>query len=153
MCDPCADSWRTQVIERRWPARNETTARPGKTDMSSRGSGHSAFGTKISRTGPMNNLGRTGHKSHQTAIQVTLRVIVCLLVAMLVATTVWLVITFSQSPFPAPELNTPSFCHVPAVRDGLRGSLKVVISSATQKLDVHGTLPIPYLHVAHCSSR
>jgi hypothetical protein len=108
MCDPCSDSWRAQVIERRWSARNETSARPGKTDM--------------------------GHQTHRTAIQITLRIISCLLAAVLVATAVWLVIMFSQSSFSAPELNTPSFCHVPAVRDGLGGSLRVFVSSVAQKL-------------------
>jgi hypothetical protein len=36
-----------------------------------------------------------------------------LLVAVLVAITVWVVIAFTQSPFSGPGLNTPSFCYVP----------------------------------------
>jgi hypothetical protein len=79
---------------------------------------------------------RTDRQAHGNVVRGVLFVIAGLLAAVLVATAVWLLITFSQSSLGAPVLYVPSICRVPAVRDALWVSPTVVCTQCGKVLSV-----------------
>ena len=73
---------------------------------------------------------RTDRQARGSVVRGVLFVIAGLLATVLVATAVWLLITFSQSSLGAPVLYVPSVCRVPAVRDALWVSPTVVCTQS-----------------------
>jgi hypothetical protein len=88
---------------------------------------------------------RTDRQAQGNVVRGVLFVTAGMLAAMLMATAVWLLITFSQSSLGAPPLHVPSICRVPAVRDALWVSPTVVCTQCGMVLsagcDVGGQEP------------